>query len=161
MANVTILGGGTWGIALAVLLDKNGHTVKVWSALESEIKALSETHTHKGLPGLTLSDRITYTLDDKEAVEGQDLLVMAVASTFTRGTAKRLSPLVSKDQKICCVAKGIEEETLMTIAVIAAFILGEYPESCMVVLLFRLGEFIEDKAVENSNKNNNTSLILW
>ena len=48
---------------------------------------------------------------------------------------------------------NFEEETLMTIAIIAAFILGEYPESCMVVLLFRLGEFIEDKAVENSNKN--------
>ena len=48
---------------------------------------------------------------------------------------------------------NFEEDTLMTIAVIAAFILGEYPESCMVVLLFRLGEFLEEKAVENSNKN--------
>lgn len=48
---------------------------------------------------------------------------------------------------------NFEEDTLMTIAVIAAFILGEYPESCMVVLLFGLGEFLEEKAVENSNKN--------
>ena len=50
---------------------------------------------------------------------------------------------------------NFEEDTLMTIAVIAAFSLGEFPESCMVILLFRLGEFIEDKAVENSNKNIN------
>lgn len=48
---------------------------------------------------------------------------------------------------------NFEEDTLMTIAVIAAFALGEFPESCMVVLLFRLGEFLEDKAVENSNKS--------
>lgn len=48
---------------------------------------------------------------------------------------------------------NFEEDTLMTIAVIAAFCLGEFPESCMVVLLFRLGEFLEEKAVENSNKN--------
>ena len=48
---------------------------------------------------------------------------------------------------------NFEEDTLMTIAVIAAFILGEYPESCMVILLFKLGEFLEDKAVEKSNKN--------
>lgn len=48
---------------------------------------------------------------------------------------------------------NFEEDTLMTIAVIAAFVLGDFPESCMVVLLFRLGEFLEDKAVENSNKN--------
>lgn len=48
---------------------------------------------------------------------------------------------------------NFEEDTLMTIAVIAAFALGEFPENCMVVLLFRLGEFLEDKAVENSNKS--------
>lgn len=114
MADVTILGGGTWGIAIAQLLNKNGHKVKVWSALESEIKTLSETHAHPGLPGVKLSDSITYTLDDKEAVLGADLLVMAVASSFTRRTAKRLSALVAKDQKIVAVAKGIEEGTLMT-----------------------------------------------
>ena len=48
---------------------------------------------------------------------------------------------------------NFEEETLMTIAIISAFILGEYPESCMVVLLFKLGEFLEEKAVEKSNKS--------
>ena len=48
---------------------------------------------------------------------------------------------------------NFEEETLMTIAIIAAFILGEFPESCMIILLFKLGEFLEDKAVDNSNKN--------
>ncbi len=46
-----------------------------------------------------------------------------------------------------------KEDTLMTIAVIAAFILGEFPESCMVVLLFKLGEFLEDRAVQRSQKN--------
>lgn len=48
---------------------------------------------------------------------------------------------------------NFEEDTLMLVAVIAAFALGEFPESCMVVLLFKLGEFLEEKAVENSNKN--------
>ncbi len=114
MAKVTILGGGTWGIAIAQLLDKNGHDVTVWSALEKEIKVLSETYTHPMLPGVKLSDRISFTLDDKEAVVGADLLVMAVASSFTRKTANRISSLVVKDQKIVAVAKGIEEGSLMT-----------------------------------------------
>ena len=48
---------------------------------------------------------------------------------------------------------NFEEDTLMTIAMVAAFILGEFPESCMIILLYSLGEFLEDKAVENSNKN--------
>ncbi len=131
MANVTILGGGTWGIALAQLLDKNGHNVKVWSALEKEIKVLSETHTHPGLPGVVLSEKISYTLDDKEAVTGADLLVMAVASAFTRRTAKRLSPYVAEGQKIVAVAKGIEEDTLMTQADIVS---DEIPQAEVAVL---------------------------
>ena len=53
-----------------------------------------------------------------------------------------------------------EEDTLMTIAIIAAFIIGEYPESVAIVLLFKLGEFIEDKAVEKANKNINSIASL-
>lgn len=48
---------------------------------------------------------------------------------------------------------NFEEDTLMTIAVIAAFALGEYPESVLVILLFKLGEFLEDKARDKSNDN--------
>lgn len=64
---------------------------------------------------------------------------------------------------------NFEEETLMAIAVIAAFVLGEYPESCLVVLLFKLGEFLEDYAVDKSNDNieeiveiktNNANLLI-
>ena len=47
---------------------------------------------------------------------------------------------------------NFEESTLMTIAIIGAFIKGDYPESCLVVLLFKLGEFLEEFAEEKSNK---------
>lgn len=55
---------------------------------------------------------------------------------------------------------NFEEDTLMTIAIIAAFVIGEYPESVAIVLLFKLGEFIEDKAVEKANKNINSIASL-
>ena len=116
MAKVTVLGGGTWGIALAVLLANKGNDVKVWSAVPAEIEMLSTTHRHKMLPEAVLPDSITYTTDDAEAVTNRDLLVMAVASSFTRRTAKRLAPLIPRGQKIVDVAKGIEEETLMTLS---------------------------------------------
>lgn len=48
---------------------------------------------------------------------------------------------------------NFEEETLMTIAVIAAFVLGEYTESCMVILLYRLGEFLEERASDKSEES--------
>ncbi|MBR6381636.1 MAG: NAD(P)-dependent glycerol-3-phosphate dehydrogenase [Lachnospiraceae bacterium] len=131
MAKVTVLGGGTWGIALAILLDQNGHEVQVWSALESEIRMLSETHTHKMLPGVTLPESITYTSDDETAVTGRDLLVMAVASSYTRATAKRLAPLVPKGQLILDVAKGVEEGTMKTLS---QQIEDEIPQANVAVL---------------------------
>lgn len=131
MAKITILGAGTWGIALAVLLHKNRHEITVWSALESEIEMLRTTHEHKMLPGVKLAEDIKYTLDDREAVEGSDLLVMAVASTFTRRTAARLRPYVAEGQRIVNVAKGIEEHTLMTQAQITE---QEIPQAQVAVL---------------------------
>ncbi len=131
MANISILGGGSWGIALAVLLHKNGHKITVWSAVENEIKMLQEEHEHKMLPGVKLAEDMIFTTNDEEAVKGKDLLVMAVASSYTRSTARRISGLVEKGQKIVNVAKGIEEQTLMTLSEI---IEEEIPHADVAVL---------------------------
>ena len=131
MAEVSILGGGSWGIALAVLLHKNGHRVTVWSALEQEIEMLKTNQEHKMLPGVKLPEDMIFTTDDREAVEGKELLVMAVASAYTRSTAKRLSSLVGNRQRIVNVSKGIEESTLMTLSEI---IEQEIPQADVAVL---------------------------
>lgn len=130
-SRISIIGGGSWGIALAVLLHKNGHEITVWSALETEIQMLRETHEHKMLPGVTLPEDILFTADDKEAVTGKDLLVMAVASSYTRATAHRLSSLVGAEQKILNVAKGIEDHTLLTLSEI---IEQEIPQADVAVM---------------------------
>lgn len=131
MAKVSIIGGGSWGIALAVLLHNNGNEITIWSAVESEIEMLRTEHEHKMLPGVKLPEDVHFTIDDKEAVEGKDLLVFAVASAYTRQTAHRLSSLVAKDQKIVNVAKGVEEHTLMTLSEI---IEQEIPQADVSVL---------------------------
>lgn len=132
MANIGVIGAGSWGIALAALLSNNGHEVKVWSIIEDEIKMLQENHEHKDkLPGVILSDRITFTTDLKEAVEGKDLLVLAVPSPFVRSTAASLCEVVSDGQIIVNVAKGIEESTLMTLSQI---IEEEVPQANVTVL---------------------------
>ena len=131
MAKISIIGGGSWGIALSVLLHHNEHQVTVWTAVESEIAMLQKEHEHKMLPGVKLPEDMRLTTDDKEAVEGKDLLVMAVASSYTRATAHRLSALVENRQKIVNVAKGIEEHTLMTLSEI---IEEEIPQADVAVM---------------------------
>ncbi len=131
MAKVAVLGGGSWGIALAVLLHKNGHEITVWSALEKEIEMLSNEHEHKMLPGVKLADDMIFTTDEQEAVKDKDMLVMAVASSYTRATAKRFKEFVAPGQIIVNVAKGIEEDTVMTLTEI---IEQEIPQ-CQVAVL--------------------------
>ena len=96
MAKIGIMGGGSWGIALAALLWKNGHEITVWSALAPEVAMLKEKREHKMLPGVKLDESITFTAEDQEAVAGKDLLVMSVASSYVRETAHRLKGLDRK-----------------------------------------------------------------
>ena len=117
MAKVSVIGAGSWGTALALLLSKNGHDVTMWSILEDEIRMLDKEREHKSkLPGVKLPDTMKFTTDLKEAVEGKDFLVLAVPSAFTRGTARKMKPFVGERQIIVDVAKGIEEDTLMTLS---------------------------------------------
>ena len=109
-----ILGGGTWGIALAKLLAENGHGVTVWSALPSEIEYLKENKAHANLPGATLPDSIIYTTDLSEAIGNSDYIVFAVASAFIRATARAASPFIRPEHVIIDVAKGMEQDTLFS-----------------------------------------------
>ncbi len=131
MARISIIGGGSWGIALAVLLSRNGHEITIWSALENEIAMLKEKHEHRMLLGVVLPDNTVFTTREQEAVQGKDLLVMAVASSYTRSTARRFKELVENNQKILNVAKGIEETTLMTLSEI---IEQEIPQADVAVM---------------------------
>mgnify|MGYP002598098347 CR=1 FL=1 len=132
MAKVSVIGAGSWGTALALLLSKNGHDVTMWSILEDEIRMLDKEREHKSkLPGVKLPDAMKFTTDLKEAVEGKDFLVLAVPSTFTRGTAKNMCPYVAEGQIIVDVAKGIEEATLMTLS---QQIEDEIPQADVAVL---------------------------
>ena len=61
--NIGILGAGTWGVALARLLERNGHAVTVWSKFPQEVEQLSRDRAHPNLPGLIISPDIAFTCD--------------------------------------------------------------------------------------------------
>ena len=132
MAKVGIIGAGSWGTALSLLLYHNGNQVTVWSVMEEEIQMLKNEHEQKEkLPGVKLPEDMVFTTDLEQTIKGKDVLVLAVPSPYTRSTAKRMAPFVEKEQKIVNVAKGIEEATLMTLSQI---IEQEIPQADVAVL---------------------------
>ena len=132
MADISIIGAGSWGIALAVLLHKNGHHVTVWSVIEAESRMLQKEREHKDkLPGVRLPEDMVFTTDLEQAVKGAEVLVLAVPSPYTRSTSHSMSSLVKEGQVIVNVAKGIEEKTLLTLSQI---IEEEIPQANVAVL---------------------------
>ena len=132
MAKISVIGAGSWGMALAHLLEKNGHDVTIWSCIEDEISMLKEFREQKDkLPGVILSDKTVFTSDMEEALKDKDVVVLAVPSPFTRSTSKQMSHFVKDGQIIVNVAKGIEDETLMTLSQI---IQQEIPQATVCVL---------------------------
>lgn len=132
MAEIGMIGAGSWGTALSVLLSNNGHHVTVWSIMKDEIDMLNTYHEHKEkLPGVKLPADMVFTTDLALACRDRDILVLAVPSPFTRGTSHSMKDVVSDGQVIVSVAKGIEENTLDTLSMI---IKEEIPQSRVVVL---------------------------
>lgn len=132
MAKVNVLGAGSWGTALSLLLNKNGHQVKLWSALEDEVKLLQEKREHPNkLPGVHIPEAVEITSDLEGCLKDPDVVVLAVPSPFTRSTAKQMAPFVKEGQIIVNVAKGVEEKTLMTLSEIIS---QEIPAADVCVL---------------------------
>ncbi len=117
MARIGILGAGSWGTALSLLLDDNGHQVQVWSAFEEEVDMLERCHEHQAkLPGVKIPETVHFTKEMENCVRDQDVVVLAVPSPFTRNTAREMNAFLKEGQKVVNVAKGIEESTLMTLS---------------------------------------------
>lgn len=116
MSKVSVIGAGSWGTALAILLEKNGHQVTLWSHREEEAKELAKSREHKSkLPGVEIPEGIEIIGDLESTLREKDVIVFAVPSVAVRSTARKVAPYVQEGQLIVNVAKGIEETTLMTL----------------------------------------------
>ena len=133
---IGIIGAGSWGIALAYLLSKNGHKVVVWSRSESSVEKLRSYHgNEEKLPGVKLDESVEFTSDVEYAVKDKDIIVLVIPSAHMRETVKKIAPFIQPTdehkQIIVNCTKGIEESTLM---VMSDVILDEIPGSQVCVL---------------------------
>ena len=132
MANIGVIGSGSWGSAITWLLSNNGHRVTLWAFAQEEYDMFMKYHENTDrLPGVKLPSSVAYTTDLKEAVQGKDLLVCAVPSPVIRSTAHRMKDMVGDGQIIVTLTKGIEESSLKLMTDV---IKDEIPQACTAVL---------------------------
>ncbi len=118
MANIVILGSGGFGLSLAVMAERYGHKVTVWSKFQSEIDEIRAHGEHvQKLPGVPVSEKIGLT-SDISCVSGCDMLIFGIPSTFLRSVAKEAKEFISDKTVIVNTGKGLEDKTLKLLSVV-------------------------------------------
>lgn len=112
---IAVLGSGSWGTALAVLLHDNGHRVTLWAHTEKQAESMRQTRINPRLPQITLPEAIEYT-SDIACVRGKKMVVLATPSFAIRETARACAPYLEADVIPVCVAKGIEVGTSLRLS---------------------------------------------
>jgi glycerol-3-phosphate dehydrogenase (NAD(P)+) len=123
--NVTVIGTGGWGTALAVLLHGNGHRVTLWGRLKEEVDPIIAARENRAfLPGVKIPDEIVVTGDAGTALRDTELVVLAVPSHGMRSICHQIGGFIPEDATIVHVAKGIENETGARMSEVIAEVLG-------------------------------------
>lgn len=110
---VSIIGSGSWGTAVAVMLAKKGYDIKLWSWIQEETDRLNKDRENKEfLPGIKFPENICCTHNVEECTANADLIITAAPSPATRTTAKTLAPYIKPNQKMINISKGLENGSL-------------------------------------------------
>lgn len=118
---VAVLGAGSWGTALSMVLDENGHDVRLWGNDPKQIKEINERHTNEHyLPGAKLSEAIVAYTDLKAAINEADALLFVLPTKAIRVVAKEVATLLDGQTKphLIHASKGLEQDTHKRISVI-------------------------------------------
>ena len=114
MKNISIIGSGSWGVALGIHLANLGHNVKMWSFSEEEANLINQDRKCKFLPQAIIPETVFCSTDFKEVIEGTEILLIVTPSKFVRDTIKNFKQYVTNQYIIIC-SKGFEESTLYTL----------------------------------------------
>lgn len=123
---IGMIGGGSWGTALAILLSKSGHSVDIWLRDKGQIEDICYTRENvKYLPGVVIPTNISITNDLESVIFDKDILVLSVPSHSIRENLMTGKKYIKPNQIIVNVAKGIENDSLMTVSQIVNDIIPE------------------------------------
>lgn len=130
--SIAIIGAGSMGTAISILLSKNGNSVRMWTPFKEEADMINTAreHIHR-LPGVIVPEGVICTDDLEKALDGAELAVLAVPSQTIRQNSRNISKYIKKNMIVVSCSKGIEEGTRMLLTDI---IRQEIPQALPVAL---------------------------
>lgn len=111
--NIAIIGSGSWGVALGMLLNKNGHNVKMWSYDKEEARTINEERKCKFLPDITIPNNIKCYTDFDSAMKNTEIVLIVTPSDAIRTTLNNLKEYATENQVFVLCSKGMEADTQM------------------------------------------------
>jgi len=132
---ITVLGAGSWGTTLALVLVGNGHDVQLWTYKQEQAAQMQKTRENpQFLPGIPLPKKLLIVTDIEAACTDREMIVAAVPSQFLRSVIQRIAPLDLTHTIICNVAKGIENGTHMTMSEVLLDVLEHEKKGNIAIL---------------------------
>ena len=137
MTKIAVLGAGSWGTALAMVLSENGHHVNIWGNMPERIEEINQKHTNEHyLPGVKLAESIIGYTDLEEALKDVSFILLVVPTSAIRSVTKQINALLDDKQKpiIIHASKGLEQVSHKRISVIIDEEMAVEKHSGIVVL---------------------------
>ncbi len=116
---IAIIGSGSWGVGLSIVLNNNGYDPYIWSFNEEEAKNINEKRECIFLPGIKLDENIKCLTSFEEVIKDSKFILVVVPSKFFRQTIKNFKQYVTENQSIIICSKGLEDGSLMTLSQVA------------------------------------------
>lgn len=166
MKKVTIIGAGSFGTALSVVLSRAGNEVQLWAREPEVAYGINSRHQNPAyLSDITLPDSVECFTGLEACLEGRDMVVFATPSHAMREVAEKVKPYLSGGEIIVSVAKGIENDTFMTMSQVLAEVLeGTVIDDHIGVLsgpshAEEVGKFRPTTVVATSNSKRTAGII--
>lgn len=115
--NISVIGSGSWGMALSIYLAKQGNNIKVWSFDENEKNAINDEKKCIFLPNVDLPETGIYCTNNyKEALEDTEIVLHVTPSKFVRNTIKQYEQFIKPNQILLMCSKGFEPGTSLPLS---------------------------------------------
>lgn len=130
--NIAVLGAGSWGTALSMVLCSKGHRVNLWTRSEEQYRDMVRTHkNNKYLPDVNLPANLNLHIDLRKSVLNSSAILISVPSQSVREVLQEIKPYLKGDETIINSSKGLEKNTYLTISQVVN---GELPNNRFAVL---------------------------